>query len=734
VPEVAFARQRMKRTPIPLHWQLSLACSALAAVLVFAVLALSERLLAAHFENVAEAQADDVARTLSYLFSRALDRRVTELQLLSRSVEFADLSQVPRVRAELQRLAGIAPIYRTIMLADAAGSVLATSRAEQAPGSIAEWPVFKSALAGASLDDTRIAGPGFVVALGLPLQDGAGQLRAVLVAELDWNWFRGLRDEILERSDNRTVLSAALFSQDGRALISDHAPLDAQALQASASRPSGGRSARLQFGAEPTRVLVSREQLPRRAAAAAASLGWQVVVSQDLDASLLPLQRLQRGVVAAGAALALLFSVLTYALARRVVRPYAGVLDALTARAQLDANARSTSLTGYLDALTAQLKAAPPLRGPPRARPGLQQPLEVLDMLTLIAEDASRLQALLDALPIGVTLFDGSLRVMYWNRHCEAITGWSAAEVVGRTPYETYAAERSPAEAAQLLERLSQQPAPHTLTRAYRRRDGSVRQCALTVAPERDESGRIVRILALAQDVTEQLLAEARQARHARDLSALARQLLEHEALITRRLAQTLHDRLGQTLSALRLTFDASAPAARETAVGALITQAVSEVREALVELRPPLLDKAGLHAALDNEVRGLRGLRGNPNRVNVTLASELGVAEQRYPADVEYAAFMIAREAIGNALRHGAPSTVDVRLHAGPKALSLEVQDDGRGFDSRQAAARPGHLGLVGMRERALAVGARLAVESGGDAGGGDSAGSRVRFEWAAA
>lgn len=718
----------MKRLPIPLHWQLALACSALAAVLVFAVLALSERLLAAHFATLAEARADDVARTLSALFARALDRRVTELQLLARSVELGEPSQLPRVRTELQRLAGIAPIYSTIVLADPAGNVLAASRAAQLPGSIADWPVFKSAVAGAALDDTRVAESGVVVALGMPLQDGAGHLRAVLVAELDWNWFRGLRDEILGRSDNTTVLSAALFSHDGRPLLSDHTALDAQALRAFATRASGERVGRLLFGPASTQVLVARDQL--RQPAGAAKPGWQVVVSQDLDAALQPLQRLQRWVVLAGLALALFFSVLAYALARRVVRPYAGVLAALTERAQADAGARSTSLTGYLDALTAQLhQAVPPPRGLPQARPGLQQPLEVLGMLTLIAEDGSRLQALLDALPIGVTLFDGSLRVMYWNRHCEAITGWSAAEVVGRTPFETYAADRSPAEATALLERTAQQPEPYTTTRAYRRRDGGVRQCALTVSPERDASGRVVRILALAQDVTEQLLAEASKARHAQDLSALARQLLEHEAQVTRRLAQALHDRLGQTLSALRLTFDASAPAAREKAVGALIAQAVAEVRDALVELRPPLLDEAGLQAALDNEVLGLRN---NPNGVNVTLTRDADAAERRYPVDVEYAAFMIAREAIGNALRHAAPSVVGVHLHMRPNALSFVVQDDGAGFDPRQATARPGHLGLVGMRERALAVGARLVVESGNDAG--DGTGSLVRFDWAAA
>lgn len=65
----------MTRHRIALHWQVALAGGALAAVLVAAVLLLSDRLLASHFEAQAQAQADDVARTLASSFLRELERR-----------------------------------------------------------------------------------------------------------------------------------------------------------------------------------------------------------------------------------------------------------------------------------------------------------------------------------------------------------------------------------------------------------------------------------------------------------------------------------------------------------------------------------------------------------------------------------------------------------------------------------------------------------------------------------
>jgi signal transduction histidine kinase len=91
----------------------------------------------------------------------------------------------------------------------------------------------------------------------------------------------------------------------------------------------------------------------------------------------------------------------------------------------------------------------------------------------------------------------------------------------------------------------------------------------------------------------------------------------------------------------------------------------------------------------------------------------------------VEYAAFMVAREALANAIAHGKASLVRVVLTALPRGLRLEVIDDGIGLPSDAERSRPGHLGVVGMRERALAIGARFSMHS--PPGGGAS----VRLDW---
>jgi signal transduction histidine kinase len=76
--------------------------------------------------------------------------------------------------------------------------------------------------------------------------------------------------------------------------------------------------------------------------------------------------------------------------------------------------------------------------------------------------------------------------------------------------------------------------------------------------------------------------------------------------------------------------------------------------------------------------------------------------------------------EALVNAVRHSDGHTIEVRLEWAASALHLSVRDDGRGIDPAigSEARRPGHFGLVGMRERAEAIGARLTIDSAPGAG----------------
>ena len=222
------------------------------------------------------------------------------------------------------------------------------------------------------------------------------------------------------------------------------------------------------------------------------------------------------------------------------------------------------------------------------------------------------------------------------------------------------------------------------------------------------------------------------QLQHSRaQLAELTRKLMSQERVLVKRLAQVLHDQLGQTLAAIRmchetiialLTAEASSEVQRlDDRLSALIAQAIAQVRQVLVDLRPPLLEEQGLSVALDNE---LRNRAQAAPQIDITIHVPHSLEVMRWPAEVEYAAFMVAREAVENALRHSGANAIVVDLTGGALSLHLTVSDNGVGLPEG-AGLSVGHLGILGMQERAQAVGASVSCRRGTDTG------TCVTFHW---
>ncbi|MEA2671414.1 MAG: hypothetical protein QOG45_1634 [Chloroflexota bacterium] len=182
------------------------------------------------------------------------------------------------------------------------------------------------------------------------------------------------------------------------------------------------------------------------------------------------------------------------------------------------------------------------------------------------------------------------------------------------------------------------------------------------------------------------------------------------------RLARELHDSVSQaiygvalgarsTLAMLRRGGDPDAAAAALEEVVAMADTALSEIRELLVELHPGTLLDDGLCGALQ---RVAAAMASRYRGVDVECPP---CAEPELSGPAKEALYRIAQEALRNALRHGRPRRITVRLLEEPEALALEVTDDGGGFDP--AAVPAGRLGMVSMRERAARAGGRLQVRS---------------------
>ncbi|HEX7155810.1 MAG TPA: response regulator [Burkholderiaceae bacterium] len=180
-----------------------------------------------------------------------------------------------------------------------------------------------------------------------------------------------------------------------------------------------------------------------------------------------------------------------------------------------------------------------------------------------------------------------------------------------------------------------------------------------------------------------------------------------------RRIAREIHDDIGTTLTALRFELVAlgrelkaqPAQLSRVTSMLEMLGQAVAASHRIQHNLRPPVLD-AGLVAALQWLVRSFGAGSSvvasfESNREDLPLSSERATALYR-----------VAQESLSNVAKHAQARRVSVQLFAAAEDVTLEIADDGVGFDTRLLQATPG-FGLRGLIERARGFGGWAEVSS---------------------
>jgi PAS domain S-box-containing protein len=315
-----------------------------------------------------------------------------------------------------------------------------------------------------------------------------------------------------------------------------------------------------------------------------------------------------------------------------------------------------------------------------------------------------------------------TLRFLEVNAAALRKYGWRRDDFLAMTVFDIRPPEAREAVAAAIVDMRSQEH--HAVVWQHRLRSGELIDVEVASRQLR-WGGRPARI-AVVMDVTLQRRASIELHRQRRDLSQLTHQLMSAEERERRELAQVLHDRFAPTLYGAKLSLEALR--ARSSAqlgadvlrnevaqvVGPLVQAldvSIADTRGLMSELRPPLLVEHGLAAALAHEAQ--RHAQGAAAvAVVFTGADTSGAASARHDTALEYALFMIAHEALQNALRHAQPQRVTIALDATADRIRLAVRDDGCGFDSA-APPPPGHLGLVGMQERARWIGLVLSIAS---------------------
>jgi two-component system NarL family sensor kinase len=286
-----------------------------------------------------------------------------------------------------------------------------------------------------------------------------------------------------------------------------------------------------------------------------------------------------------------------------------------------------------------------------------------------------------------------------------AIFGKPGADLAGRPAAEVLDAERSKAWTSRFTRALGGE------TLYLRERTGNA-PWYITVFPVRAEGGARY-TGGIAREMTPWKTAE--QELRNTVLSALKAQEFERNML-----SRFLHDVVGQNLTALGLQLDlarmdveTASPdtCVRITDIQKVLESMMEQVREYSYHLNPSAVERAGLRSALDRLTIRIRERFGGGLRVNVDPSSKID-------PKIASAFYHIAQEAVENAVQHAGCSAIEIAVKSTRAGLSIEVRDNGKGFDPADILGGARGLGLLSMEHYAAQAGLDLSITSNREAG----------------
>jgi PAS domain S-box-containing protein len=327
----------------------------------------------------------------------------------------------------------------------------------------------------------------------------------------------------------------------------------------------------------------------------------------------------------------------------------------------------------------------------------------------------------------GICIVDRKSLVQFANREAERILGVSRQAMIRRTvrdlTKESLGRDGKPMPMSDRPSGLAMERnrPVYDIQLSFLRPDGIRIHLSCNAAPLRDAAGKVTGAVISLRDITEQVLAgeELEAMGHAR--RHLIDRLVSAQEEERRRIAADMHDDSLQVMAAISLrlarvrqrTKDQATQEAMDE-LQATVELAATRMRHMLFNLRPPVLDREGVAAALRGYLERMRDDAGVHYRLHNRLVPEPSLEQRTH-------LFRIAQEALANVRKHAGATRVDVSLDTRSGGSLLTVRDDGKGF-TVDGQRRPDSLGLLAMSERAEMMGGWCEVQSA------EGEGTRVR------
>jgi PAS domain S-box-containing protein len=254
-----------------------------------------------------------------------------------------------------------------------------------------------------------------------------------------------------------------------------------------------------------------------------------------------------------------------------------------------------------------------------------------------------------------------------------------------------------------------------------------------TLHPVRNEAGNIEGLLLCLIDVTERIRTQAQLTQSERELRSLSTKILETQEMERKIISKDIHDSIGSSLAAVKFRLedlhtamgrDPEADKGSLAETISVLKETIRDTRRICTDLRPSMLDNMGILATL----RWIGREFGSAYKIGIEV--DLGIQEEDIPERLKVILFRISQEALHNAAEHSKATSVHLRLFKKADLISLNIQDNGTGFDLREKLALKspiGGMGLASMRERAALSGGSLNIVSR------EGKGTTIRASWPA-
>lgn len=327
--------------------------------------------------------------------------------------------------------------------------------------------------------------------------------------------------------------------------------------------------------------------------------------------------------------------------------------------------------------------------------------------------EIEKLAAIVDSTSDAIITKDLSGIITSWNKGAESVFGYSASEAIGHPVTMLIPPERIDEEPG-IISRIRNGEAIDHYETVRRRKDGELIDISLNVSPIYDSNGVIIGASKIARDITQhkRLVTAERE-------SEMMHRLVETQESERHRIARDLHDHIGQQMTGIRLKIERVAELLSEDHAAHAEVMAIRELAEKMDsdigflswELRPTELDFLGLPDAL----RSFTAEWSRQYGIEADFHSLPGTSRKKLPTDLETNLYRILQESLNNILKHAAATRVGVLFHRTNTAVSLIVEDNGKGFYPEIAMEGPAAIGLgiVGMKERTELLDGFFKVES---------------------